>query len=291
MALFVVALVALAAGALIEDLGQAIERRASRSDQTQARLLARGAVDWARNVLAEDARTSSTDHFREPWTLKVPPTPVEEGEVGGELTDWSGRFNLNQLAPLGRLHLPSVARFTRLLEETLGVDPIEAQNLANAAALHLAHPARESPLTHDASAVAFGQKTAFEHPDALNRVPGFTAEHLARLHPHVAAVPTPSRLNVNMASAEVLAAMVPNLDRDAARVLVAGREQAWFRNIGDFNARLPEGSGPLPENEADVVSRYVLAHGRARYGYAVVQLEVLLDRFPGWPTIVWHRLP
>ena len=81
LALLTVALVAGLAAASVGDLGVAMDQVTGRHDQAQARQLARGAVDWARNVLAEDARGSTVDHLGEAWAVQVPPTPVEEGDI------------------------------------------------------------------------------------------------------------------------------------------------------------------------------------------------------------------
>lgn len=285
LALFTVAIVAMVAGALVAKMGQALDSHAGRHDQAQARLLARGAVDWARNVLAEDARTTSVDHLNEPWTIKVPPTPVEDGEVGGELTDLSGRFNLNGVAPNGRKDEKAIARFARLLT-LFNVPPVQADPLARLLADHLQGSPPDTPAEEGARAAA----VRLLHPDELFAVPGFEAGLVERLLPHVAALPPDSPLNLNTASAEVLAAVIDGLEIDAARVLVAMREQAWFRDFADFTARLPSSAtAPLPAGFA-VQSRHVLVHGRARYGVAVVSLEVLLDRQQGWAEIVWQRI-
>ena len=119
LVLLTVALVAGLAAASVGDLGVAMDQVTGRHDQAQARQLARGAVDWARNVLAEDARSSSVDHLGEAWATKVPPTPVEEGEVSGELQELSGRLNLNNLVRADgssgatRADIVEVAQFQR----------------------------------------------------------------------------------------------------------------------------------------------------------------------------------
>ena len=130
LALLTVALVAGLAAASVGDLGVAMDQVAGRHDQAQARQLARGAVDWARNVLSEDARTSQVDHLGEAWAVKVPPTPVEEGEVSGELQELSGRLNLNNLASDGA-DIIEVERFQRLLS-LVGVADADALNLTAA---------------------------------------------------------------------------------------------------------------------------------------------------------------
>lgn len=128
LALLTVALVAGLAAAAVGDLGVAMDQVTGRHDQAQARQLARGAVDWARNVLAEDARGSTVDHLGEAWAVQVPPTPVEEGELAGEIREQSGRINLNNLVQADGPDLGEMDQFLRLLA-ILGVGDSQALDL------------------------------------------------------------------------------------------------------------------------------------------------------------------
>ena len=295
LALLTVALVAGLAAASVGDLGVAMDQVAGRHDQAQARQLARGAVDWARNVLSEDARTSQVDHLGEAWAVKVPPTPVEEGEVSGELQELSGRLNLNNLASDGA-DIIEVERFQRLLS-LVGVADADAVNLT--AALLDWLDADDSPrLPGGAESGWYGAQTparrAANGPlvavSELLQVRGFTPQLVARLTPFVVAVPPGSTVNVNTAPAEVLAAVVPDLSLDAARLLVVQRSRAWFKDVNDFKARLPSPDLQPDLTRLSVTSRHFLATGRARYGVAMVRMEVLLERSQNWSTIVWQKL-
>ena len=126
----------------------------------------------------------------------------------------------------------------------------------------------------------------------LAQIRGFSPALVARLTPFVAALPAGSRINVNTAPAEVLVAAAPGLGVDTARVLVAERGRAWFKDVADFEARLKSRS---PDANPDIsrlatTSRHFLVTGRARFGVAMVRMEVLLDRSQNWPTIVWQKL-
>lgn len=265
------------ASGMLAAYGGAVEVLAGRHDQAQARRLARSAVDWGRNVLADDAR-NGVDHRGEPWALKLPPTPVEDGEVGGELSDLSGRFDLNSLAPAGKPDRDAVAAFGRLLA-AVGEDPSGVERITAAVIARL--------LPQEAGERRSGP---FVHADELLGLAGVPTPLFERLAPHVAALPSPSRLNVNTASPEVLHAMIPGLPLDSARVLAAHRDRAWFRTLQEFSARLPQ-SAAVPSGERFGVStRYFLATGRARYGMATTQMEVLLDRRQVWPDILWQRM-
>ena len=298
LALLTVALVAGLAAAAVGDLGVAMDQVTGRHDQAQARQLARGAVDWARNVLAEDARGSTVDHLGEAWAVQVPPTPVEEGELAGEIRELSGRVNLNNLVQLDGPDALEIEQFQRLLA-SVGVGDAEAISLT-AALLDWLDADEEPRLPGGADSSWYSAQTpplrAANSPLAavaeLAQIRGFSPALVARLTPFIAALPAGSRINVNTAPAEVLVAAAPGLGLDTARVLVAERGRAWFKDVADFEARLKSRS---PDANPDIsrlatTSRHFLVTGRARFGVAMVRMEVLLDRSQNWPTIVWQKL-
>lgn len=309
MAMLTVALVAALAAAVLAEFGASVDSVSGRRDLAQARWLARGAIDWARNVLAEDKRTTKTiDYIGEPWSTRVPPTEVEEGEVSGEIDDLSGRFNLNSVINNnGTSNDKGKSAYARLLQQVAGLSQAKAEIQAKI----LAEWLRFAPDPGEASAPAAASEEAhFAAPlplvDELVNVPGFDAGILEKLRPFVAALPPDSKLNLNTASAEVLFASFKNLTIDQARAIVAGRTIAWFKDTGDFNGRFGNtaSTGTRYEITADtnlhaVGSCYFLASGRARFGSATTRMQVLLDRCvpisPGqqssnWPKIIWQRI-
>lgn len=300
LALLTLALVTGLAAAAFAELGVAIDALQGRHDQAQARQLARGAVDWARNVLSEDARTSAVDHLGEAWAIRIPPTPVDDGEVGGEIQDLSGRINLNDLLAGGTESGHTRTHFQGLLQ-IIGVAPPGSTALTNALLDWL--DADDSPRQPGgAESGWYAQQDPPRRPgnaplvsvEELLQVRGFDAGLLARLAPFVAALPADTRINVNTAAPEVLAAIVPGLGVDGARVLVAERERAWFRDLADFKARLPRSGAPGAEADLGhlaTTSRHFLVTGRARYGVSMIRMEALLDRHQNWADILWLRLP
>ena len=58
---------------------------------------------------------SSVDHLGEPWAMRLPPVPVERGELTGRIDDQQAAFNLNNLVRSGAVSPPHLAQFRRLL--------------------------------------------------------------------------------------------------------------------------------------------------------------------------------
>jgi general secretion pathway protein K len=273
------------------DYGAAVASLTGRHDQAQARLLARGAVDWARNVLAEDKlHGKPIDYAGEIWATHVPPIPVDEGEVSGEIQDLSGRFDLNRLAGNGVANPDQVAAYERLLM-LLGVTDARARDLAVALLGWLgAGSAGEADWYAAQMPPRQPAKGLLVDVDELALVRGYDPALVALLRPFVAALPQPAGLDVNTASAEVLAAMLPKLGLDSARMIAAQQQGAPFKDLADFRARLANSSNGLSDANFAVSSRYFLASGRARFGEATTSMQVMLDRRNIWPEIVWQKI-
>lgn len=295
-ALMTVALATLLATQLITTQGEAIQNLTGRRDLAQARWMARAAADWARAILTEDARTSQIDHLGESWTIKVPPIPIKsgksqdiaEGELAGEIVEQDGRFNLNRLVPSGTADQIQVDVFVRLLV-SLGSSVGDADRLARA----VADWVDSDTLTINGASEAAHYGVAFDNQPLLGvgsllGVPGFTPALVTRLQPFVSALPQRVPLNLNTASAEVLAAELPGLGLATAQRVVAERGRAPFRDVADFNARfVGAGAG----TGCGVASRFFLITTRSSYGESVVQLRTLLYRSTAgkWPDILWQQ--
>ena len=291
LALAVVALAAAAASAILHAQSGWLRVESLRSDRAQALAAADAALDWAREALARDARATGVDHRLEPWAAHIGPLEVEGATVSGWLDDAQGAFNLNGIAPQGRVLPAQLDRYRRLLA-VLGLPA----GLADALADWLDSDARASGPdgAEDAFYLALAAPyLAANQPLAergeLARVRGYDAQVLERLRPHVVALPVATAVNVNTATPEVLCALLPGSDLGAARALVLERERRPFRSLADFAARAGD-RGPDSLDGLAVGSAWFIAQVRVRAGEVVVSAEALLSRAAtGAPSIVWRR--
>lgn len=291
LAMGVVAMAAMAATAIM--ITQSTWSRASEleSEHVQAQVVIQAGVDWSRAVLTYDLRMGDVDHLGEPWALRLPAMPVENGELTGFIEDQQARFNLNNLARNGKVSLTQLAYFQRLLA-TLGLPAALAYTLADwidADSEPQPQGGAEDGVYLALQPPYYAANRPLTDVGELALVRGFGEDVIARLHPFVTALPRFTAINANTASAEVLAAVIDDLGLDRARNLVARREQGYFRNFDDFFRQLPPGL-VVPTENITVSSSFFLATLRVTIADAQARgAALLLREATGWPAVVWHK--
>ncbi|WP_087670506.1 type II secretion system minor pseudopilin GspK [Caballeronia humi] len=130
--------------------------------------------------------------------------------------------------------------------------------------------------------------------DSLLDVPGFTPEAIERLRPFVTVLPTTTSVNMNTATPEVVAAVVPGMNLSQAQAFVARRETVFFHDVGNVQLALT-GAGvktaSIDPNLLDVTTKYFFIHGRVEHERAQVDRTTLIYRDLGTHTtrIVYVR--
>jgi general secretion pathway protein K len=292
LAMGVVALAAMAATAMMITQSTWSRESELTADHVQAQALIQTGVDWSRAVLSNDRRSNSVDHLGEPWALRLPPMPVENGELAGYIEDQQGRLNLNNLVKGGKVNLAQLANFQRLLS-VLGLPTALAGALVDWIDAD-SEPQPQGGAEDDFYLVLQPPYLAANRPltdvAELALVRGFDDGVRARLRPFVTALPRFTAVNANTAPPEVLAAVVEGLGLDGARDLVAKRERAYFRSWDEFFRQLPPGL-IVPTENISVSSDYFMATLRVTIGGAQARGLALLahGNTGGWPAIVWRK--
>ncbi len=291
MAMLVVALAATLAASMLARHELWLRQIEAQRDLGQARWITAAAIDWGRAVLAYDARTSSFDYATEPWATKVPPTKVEEGEVAGSISDESAKWNLNNMLRDGQISVSDMKVFERLLS-ALQMSPNLAAALADwldPDAEPLPGGAEDEYYLRLAPPYRTGAQPLID-VDELLRVRGFDAELVERLRPYVTALPRYTAVNVNTASAPVLAAVLSGLSLSQVRQVIEQRDRVPLRNLGDLQLYLPPGQAAPGIGVLDTRSNYFRMRVHARYKRAGTVTEALLERQANdWPRILWQK--
>ena len=267
--------------------------------QLQKQWILRGALDWASLILREDAKYSSVDTLDEPWAVPLAETRLDQyvdndsvdGDVAsatltGSISDAQARLNLTDLCPDGNINPDEVAAFAQLLSNE-DINPALAQATADLMAAAQKKSATGSDNNNDS--LSMPRPLNLTQVEDLLAVPGFTPETLAKLKNFVIFLPRATPINVNTASAEVLAAGIAGLTPADAAALVASRETASFRHIADFAERLPDKSVSVSNLEASVTTNYFLVNGKVRMSRAELEMQALIERNGTSSKLVWIR--
>jgi general secretion pathway protein K len=266
----------------------------------QIQWILRGTLDWTKLILQQDGRDNSQyTSLQHVWAVPVANTRIDQyidrervqGEVfdaslSGRIIDANSRFNLTNLAENGQQKQGPVAAFKKLLTQ-LRLDP----GLATTAAQFVAagQPSVVAPPANGAAVavVPVKQMRTIELEDLLD-ISGFTAETIEALRNYVVVLPDRTNVNVNTASAEVIAAMIPNFSLAEAQALVTQRDRAPWNDKGKFD--LAVGQQRAAGAELDIKSEYFLVQSWLKLDRASLNTETLINRKlgPGNETsVIW----
>ena len=291
-ALLIVAVAASAATMMLSQQSALLDQTVMVSNRAQAELYAHAGIDWARGVLAQDARTAGqVDSLDEPWAQPIAALPVERAVVAGSLVDEQGKFNLNNLLQGTGKSEPDLRAFRALL-----VSLSLAPELADAV-LDWIDP--DSDLAGPGGAEdAFylslprpyrAANRRMAQVEELYRVRGFDARTVARLRPYVTAIEPRTPLNVNTASDLVLAAVL-GVTSEQVAPLLAMRRAKPFAQTGEIAAQLGKQGLQPPPAEISVNSAYFAATVQVSQDDVQLATEALISRGANGATaIIWRR--
>ena len=293
MAMLTVALVATMAAAALWQQWRSVEIEARERERLQATWILIGALDWARLILREDARSAGPDHLAEPWSIALREArlstflAIERGgsELGddaflsGQITDAQARLNITNLIVGNQISEPDRESFARLFTQ-LGIPTTELDDLA--ANLLRATGSGDKADDSQAPIPLLAQLVA-----QLAWL-GVSARSLALLQPYIVVLPTRTQLNLNTASAEAIAARIEGLDLSDARNLVNARNRAPFRTLSEISRIVPAAER-LDPSQVGVATRFFEVEGRLRLHDTEVRERSLVQRNGLGVTTVWRE--
>jgi general secretion pathway protein K len=289
LAMLLATLAAAVAVTVFADQRRWSETVLHRRDQVQAQALAMAGIQWARQILHDDALRSTIDHLGEPWAVTLPAIPLENGSIRGVITDAQAGLNVNALAATNTA-AAGAARIQRLLAQQGGPVPafdaiadwIDGDGQVRpGGAEDAGYLSRPVPyLTANAAIVRVAE---------LADVRGVAPGALAAVAPLLAALPVEAAVNVNTAPAEVLAAIVDNLPAEGLAQLVSERASKPFTSIANFRSRLPSGATLTTDLGLAVRSDYFIVTVESLQGTTRGRARALLQRRAGeWPAVAWQ---
>ncbi len=284
-AMLTVSLVAMLAAGAVWQQWRTVEVESTERQHAQAQWLLLGALDWARVILREDARSGNpdapTDHLAEPWAIPLREARLSTflsansnssagGSTGttdnsgilsnstsddslaqqvylsGQIIDLQARMNVSNLLQGSQIDLKSLQAFERLFE-----------------ALNL-------PITQ-LNTLAQGLVAAQQQKDGAPLMPqrvsqltwvGLTPQNLVTLTPYITVLPNRTPVNLNTAPTVVLYASVAGLSLSDANRLADQRAQNPWSGLDAFQKAA--GKPVNVDGTHSVNSRFFEVVGRLR---------------------------
>jgi len=284
-AMLTVTLVATLASAAMWQQYRHVEVEGAERARAQNAWILTGALDWARLILREDARSGGADDLNEPWAVPLAEARLStflaaadqsastDGAdsasdvfLSGRITDLQAKMNLTNMVDGGKPSEAGLRSFGRLFE-LLGLPVTElnavAENLRFA--MDTSADNRSGPLA----------------PLSPQRLPelvwlGLSPQSLLILQPHVTLLPARTTVNLNTASAEVLYAAITDIDLARAQRLVSQRERAPFKSLADVTAVIP--GLQLNATDHSVNTRFFEVRGKLRTPRGTVEEQSVIQR-------------
>jgi len=271
---------------------------------SQNHLLMRGALDWARAILREDAQQTHYTALTGAWAQPLAETRLDQlGEtsplasqasMSGAIEDAQSRLNLRNLVDYnGAPDAAQQAVLTRLCLELSLPGPT-----ADLIAAYVVQTV--PPLSGFVPAPMVGAQPAKQDPqlplvfpEDVARIPGIDPAVAPRLASYVVVLDQRTPVNFNTASAEVIAAEIEGLSLSDARALVADRDRTPFINPGDIRTRLRGRGTSFSDNDVSVTSQYFFVRGEVKLERADTRTEALIKRAQtgtlGPIDVMWER--
>lgn len=287
LAMIIMALITTATAGMVWQQTRAVHVEAAERARAQAGWILGGALDWARLILREDARTNQQrqrayDSLDEPWATPLAEARIStflaadqdnnadagpEAFISGAIVDAQSHFNLRGIIDnAGKVVRTQAAALQRLVS-LAGVPVDTADLIAEALRQALVPSGTEGP------------QGAPIKPAKLADLAwlGIDPGTLERLSPWVNLLPVTTAVNANTAPREVLLAVIDGLDVGTAERLVQTRQRQPFQSLADVQALLPAGM-TADAARVTVASSWFEVSGRLRLEERVLEERSLLQR-------------
>ncbi len=258
--LLVTSLALLITAAMVRSHRLVVHSSAQHLHQLQLRQLSFAGEAWALQRLRDGVQAPNAALAAgQTWASGQPNMHIDNGQIHVEIEDLAGRFNVEALLTKGPVDKVLAQRWLRL-QTQLGL-PLLAPGVF--------------------------QGLSLSDISQLRELPGVDGQWLARMRPWIALLGKDATLNINTASATVLATL-EGVTPEMARQLVAQRPMQGYASVQDFTFSPALIGLGVHANGLGINSRWFRITTQVRLGQSRLLLESDVSR--DLKTGQWHLL-
>lgn len=285
LAMLIVVMVATLSSAMVWKQYRSVEVETAQRSRTQSKWVLLGATDWARAILAQSTDSATGVNLGQAWAMPLQPSSLatylssdtgtslvadkrlveRDAYLSGAIQDLQSRLNLNNLVQNGKVHPATRATWDRLFK---------ALNLPQSELDKLAEQLLKAKLAASGLTAANGPLV----PQAVENLTwlGVKQQTIDKLKPYITILPGSTPVNLNTASAIVLAACLPGMDLNQAKQLVQERISKPMASEMDALLLIRNAAIILDPAEHSVTSSYFKATGELISSGQTVQMQSIL---------------
>jgi len=278
--LLVTAVAAVIASEVVSRLHFHIQRNQAQQAQAQAYQYALGGEELVRQLLHEDHGENKFDYRNDRWAKLKPLYEFDQGQLKILVVDLNSRLNINTLVTANGQIDETVSQQFQNLFNSLNLEQQQLDALVDWLDKDSLPKGLGSEDDHYL-ALDTPYRTAnqpLQHLSELLLLKGWENKHLVLIAPHVTALPTSTKINVNTASAPVLATLAKDLSAQKASALVTSQQANGFDSVETFIAHDQLAGIEINASLASVTSDYFLVYVESMFAGSRIRLQSTLYR-------------
>lgn len=277
VALFFVALVATIAYLMMARLERDTRRTSLLLRNTQAEFYAQGSIDWAKAQLRDNFNNQKPNQVVDKMPLKSAENEEQGYRIASVIYDMQSRLNVNHV-----MNAEGQADFKRLLHI---VSPLLDANQVATIQLSVLDWIMPGDSMNEKGKYYLTLSPPYRaahrmmiSASELQLVEGMTPALYASLAPYISALPTVAPVNVQTASAPVLASLSESMTLDTGKAIEQIRQQQNFPTIEAFLNLDIMKNHKISADKITILSQYFLVETTVKIEKQKVVLYTLLER-------------
>lgn len=234
VALFVTALVAAAAIAMIDFLRIDTRRTQLVINNLTATQYAQGSIDWAIDQLINNEKTKQKDKPTDKLPMRSPVNTIGGMKIYSTIYDAQSRLNVNMLADKQTQDM-----FGRLIRITApGTNAAVITQITQGVVDWITYGIVNSPFDQYYAKLKPPYHAAHQPMTSVSElrlVRGMTPALYAKIAPYITALPEKTGININTASLPLLMSLSDNVSLETAKVIDELRRASPITSLANFN--------------------------------------------------------
>lgn len=277
MALFIVAIVAAMAYAMMGRLSRDTQQTTMLVRNVEAENYAHGSVAWAMDTLRNDVDHKKPDKLVDAIPIKSPKQDVNGYLISSTIYDLQSRFNLNNLTD--KKAQLQFMRLIKLVNPNLSQEKVA--DIVKATIDWITPAAQQSEFAKYYLSLPQPYRAAnrpMTNASELRLVKGVTPAIYQTLRPYIVALPTATKINLQTATAPVLASLSDKVSlQDALAIMQLRSDKPLNLNPESYGLDVLK-TGRFPMDDIVTESQYFLVETNVTMDDDTILIYTLLSR-------------